>query len=125
MPGGAVIYVKDLDAMRSFYQRCFGLTIADAEGQRHCILLGDDWDLALVASRQPAAMPDVGDPPSRRSGVPTKLAFDVDDIEVSASIVATAGGVMDPVGTTWKFRGRLHRDCLDPEGNVVQLRQAE
>jgi hypothetical protein len=38
--------------------------------------------------------------------------------------VAAAAGQLDPAGQAWDFRGRRHLDGLDPEGNVVQLRQA-
>jgi hypothetical protein len=36
-----------------------------------------------------------------------------------------AGSQVDPVGTAWEFRASRLLDCLDPEGNVVQLRQLE
>ena len=38
-------------------------------------------------------------------------------------LVIAAGGQLDPTDSAWEFRGYRHVDCLDPEGNVVQLRE--
>ena len=62
-------------------------------------------------------------PPSRRDNVPTKLAFAVDSIEVLRPLFAELGGVVDPATTQWEFRGGIHCDAVDPEGNVIQLIQ--
>jgi predicted enzyme related to lactoylglutathione lyase len=55
--------------------------------------------------------------------VPVKLVFEVASIEGLHTVVTEAGGQVDPSGTAREFRGRRLLDCLDPEGNVVQLRQ--
>jgi predicted enzyme related to lactoylglutathione lyase len=62
-------------------------------------------------------------PPVRREQTPIKLVFDVADLDQAGSSVVAAGGRIDPADASWKFDGRLHLDCLDPEGNVLQLRQ--
>jgi hypothetical protein len=88
------------------------------------VLASDDWDLSLV--RLPAvvaAAVEITDPPARRAGSPVKLAFEVASLEELRPVVAGAGGQPDPAESAWDFRGRRHLDCLDPEGNVVQLRE--
>jgi hypothetical protein len=55
--------------------------------------------------------------------VPVKLAFDVASVERTSVIVGQAGGQPNPMQSAWKWRDHLHLDCVDPEGNVVQLRQ--
>jgi predicted enzyme related to lactoylglutathione lyase len=97
---------------------------AQHAGDRFCILASSDWELSLVrvADRLAAAVV-IAHPPLRRENSPIKLAFDVADLDEVVSLVVAAGGRIDPADAVWKFRDRLHRDCLDPEGNVLQLRQ--
>jgi Glyoxalase/Bleomycin resistance protein/Dioxygenase superfamily len=54
MPACAVIYVGDLDRMRTFYARCFGLTVADA-AEGYCGLKSEAWLLTLIQSAQAVA----------------------------------------------------------------------
>ncbi len=44
--------------------------------------------------------------------------------EGATSIVRLGGGLAAP-GAVWSWRGHVHLDGWDPEGNVFQLRQAE
>jgi predicted enzyme related to lactoylglutathione lyase len=110
--------------MRTFYGRCFGMSTAESDRDEFCVLVSDDWDLSLV--RMPAAIAAtfvITHPPQRRADTPVKLAFEVDSIERLLPVVTGTGGQIDPAESAWKFRGHLHLDCLDPEGNVIQLRQ--
>jgi predicted enzyme related to lactoylglutathione lyase len=119
----AVLYVTDLSAMRAFYETCFAMVPAYAE-QGVCVLASSDWELSLVCvPATVAATLVIADPPRRRAGSPLKLAFDVSELDDAGSRVIAAGGRLDPADGAWEFRGRRYRDCLDPEGNVVQLRQ--
>jgi predicted enzyme related to lactoylglutathione lyase len=123
MTAAAVLYVRDLGLMRAFYERCFGLAAVEP-GEGYCVLASGDWDLSLVAvPPADAAAIVITDPPARRAGTPVKLAFEVPSIQALQPAVAAAGGQLDPAGEAWDFRGLRHLDCLDPEGNVVQLRQ--
>jgi predicted enzyme related to lactoylglutathione lyase len=117
---GAVIYVTGLSQMRAFYQECFGLEITDSAGD-YCVLRSGAWTLSLVATPAAAAV-QISIPPARRDRTPVKLAFGVPDIEGLRPLIARLGGQLDP-GHAWEFRHLLHCDCLDPEGNVVQLVQ--
>ena len=124
MPAAAVLYVKDLTTMKAFYETCFGMSTAEADGDRSCVLTSDAWELALV--RVPDAIAStlvITDPPERRETASVKLAFAVADIEGHRALVAERGGRIDPAESAWAFRGHRHLDCVDPEGNVVQLRQ--
>lgn len=115
----AVIYVGDLERMAAFYGECFGLTVADgAAGYRG--LESAAWLLTLVPSAE--AVP-TATPPVRRQTTPVKLAFEVASIEAVRPIVEGHGGSVEPVDAAWEFRGAKHCDCVDPEGNVVQLVQ--
>jgi predicted enzyme related to lactoylglutathione lyase len=115
----AVLYVGDLDVVRAFYARCFGLSVED-EGTGFCGLVSAAWLLTLVQSDE--ALPG-STPPERRGETPVKLAFTVPDIEELRPLVSELGGGVDPAESTWQFRDSLHCDLVDPEGNVVQLVQ--
>jgi predicted enzyme related to lactoylglutathione lyase len=123
MAGAAVIYVQNLDPMAAFYQGCFGMSAAESD-ERYRVLESRDWNLSLVLMpAEISASIVMTSPPQRRAGTPVKLAFDVDSIEAASPVIGRAGGQVDPLTSAWDFRGFRHLDCLDPEGNVVQLRQ--
>jgi predicted enzyme related to lactoylglutathione lyase len=117
----AVLYVADLGRMRSFYGACFEMEVVD-EGDDYCVLESEPMTLSLVTAPRhlaPAVVPSV--PPSRREDVPIKLAFAVQSIDGSRPRLAEFGGVVDPTTNAWEFRGRIHCDGVDPEGNVIEL----
>ncbi len=47
----------------------------------------------------------------------------VDDVEAVRPVVARLGGGLAAPDAAWSWRGQLHLDGWDPEGNVFQLRQ--
>lgn len=121
MRAAAVVYVKDIERMRCFYQQCFGLKAAETT-EDYCVLESDAWTLSLVVMPdETAAAINVAVPPRRRGEVPVKLAFDVPSIEGLRAIVTGLGGQVDSSTTAWDFRGVRHCDGVDPEGNVIQL----
>jgi predicted enzyme related to lactoylglutathione lyase len=117
----AVIYVRHLDSMRSFYRECFGLEPAET-AEDYSVLESAAWVLSLVVIPDTiaSAFPEEF-PPSRREETPIKLAFQVQDIEILRPVMAALGGRLDPADTQWNFRGRRHCDGVDPEGNVLQI----
>jgi len=124
MAAAAVLYVKDLARMSAFYERCFGMSPVESGDGDFRVLASGDWDLSLVS--MPAAIAAtvaITDPPGRREDSPVMLAFEVASLEGLHPVVSETGGQLDPVESAWEFRGRRHLDCLDPEGNIVQLRQ--
>lgn len=124
MPAAAVLFVKSLERMSAFYEWCFGLAPAELAGEGFCTLVSDDWELTLVAlAPERAALIRLTEPVTRREESPLKLAFSVESIEEARTIVSAAGGMLDQLETPWRHDGHLHLDCLDPEGNVVQLRE--
>jgi predicted enzyme related to lactoylglutathione lyase len=119
----AVLYVRDLHPMRSFYRACFHMDIVD-EAHESCVLESELLTLSLVTVPERVGETIVlTTPPTRREAVPIKLAFPVHDIEALRPLFAELGGVIDPATTRWEFRGRIHCDGVDPEGNVIQLVQ--
>ncbi|MGH2851473.1 MAG: glyoxalase/bleomycin resistance/dioxygenase family protein [Solirubrobacteraceae bacterium] len=123
MPAAAVIYVLDLPRMRAFYEACAGLSEVEA-AERFCVLASGDWSLSLVSMpATTAASTVVADPPQRREQAAVKLVFDVESLDEHESLVAASGGHVDSADAAWEFQGFRHLDCLDPEANVIQLRE--
>ncbi len=123
MSASAVIYVIDLPRMGAFYEQCFGLVPVET-ADSHMVLESGAWLLTLV--RAPSRIADtiaITDPPSRRTDAPIKPVFAVRSIAATRATAAPLGGHIDPVDTQWQFRGSLRCDGIDPEGNVLQLRQ--
>jgi predicted enzyme related to lactoylglutathione lyase len=124
MVAAAVLYVKDLGVVTAFYEQCLGMGVAESVEGDFAVLVSGDWELSLVAV--PAAVAAsivIADPPARRETTPVKLAFDVASIEGLRPVFAGAGGQMDPAGSAREFRAHRLIDGVDPEGNVVQLRE--
>lgn len=114
----AVLYVADLARMRAFYENCLSFTAVDG-GDDFCVLESAAWTLTMVAS--PAAR--AAAPSARRENTPIKLVFTVDTLEPLRPVIETLGGTLDQAATAWEFRGVLHCDGTDPEGNVLQWRE--
>jgi predicted enzyme related to lactoylglutathione lyase len=118
-----VLYVKDLRRMRYFYQAAFSMVVVD-QADDCCVLESEVLTMSLVAAPERiSAGITLSDPPSRRENVPIKLAFGVDSLEDLRPVLAELGGGVDPLQTQWSFRGGIHCDGVDPEGNVLQLVQ--
>lgn len=120
----AVLYVRDLARMRAFYAGALAMDEVWSDGDA-CVLARGDGELSLVTvpARVHADLPALGDPPVRRSDTPIKLAFAVEGIEAARTRVEAGGGRADHDDVVWSFRGWRHLDVLDPEGNVLQLRE--
>lgn len=120
----AVLYVTDLDGMRTFYETCFAMVARDSDDEGFCVLDSTTWELTLV--RIPASIAAtvvITDPPRWRERSAVKLVFDVSDLDQARAAVLAAGGQVDCAQSPWSFQGRRHQDVCDPEGNVTQLRQ--
>lgn len=110
--------------MARFYEGTLAMTIVHAD-RDHVVLDARDIDLVLHAL--PKAIADtieITDPPAVREETPIKLCFPVSSLaEVRAKAPALGGGV-GPKTREWAARGFRACDGHDPEGNVVQFREA-
>jgi uncharacterized protein YjbI with pentapeptide repeats len=93
-------------------------------GEKFTVLGAPGWELSLVAMpAELAAGVKIADPPNPRENAPTKLSLEVASIETVVPLLREAGGQIDPGSEEWRFRRWRHLDCLDPEGNVLQVRE--
>jgi predicted enzyme related to lactoylglutathione lyase len=124
MRAAATIYAKALEPMVTFYATCLDLKAVDGAAGEYQVLESDSWTLSIVqVPPTVAASIILTAPPVRREATPLKLTFDVPSIEVVRSTMARLGGRADAMESAWEFRGFRHCDCVDPEGNVVQVRE--
>lgn len=118
-----VIYAKDLKRLAKFYESVLMLAREDEEDD--FVLLGSQSvELAIVQA--PSTLSELinsQSPSWVRSETPIKPSFAVADVEAMRSAIAAAGGDLKAPGAAWTWRGALHLDGWDPEGNVFQLRQ--
>lgn len=122
MKAAAVLYVRHLDPMSSFYRECFGLEIAGT-AEDYCVLESDAWSLSLVTvpDAMAAILQDPVTPP-RRDGTPVKLAFHLPSIEDLRAVMSRLGGQVDPGETQWEFRGLRHSIASIPRATSCTSR---
>jgi hypothetical protein len=59
---------------------------------------------------------------SEREDTAVKASFLVDSFEAVREAAAATGGGLGPLEAAWTWRGSVHLDGHDHEGNVVQFR---
>lgn len=68
---------------------------------------------------------DVTDPPEPRDATPFKPTSVVASLAAVRRAAEATGGFLEPEAGVWHFRGHTVIDGWDPEGNVVQFKQAD
>ena len=120
---GAVVYAKDLTRVQGFYHHVLGLGVERVESD-HLVLGSASFELVIV--RIPAHLAaTIGSASAAHAGVetPVKLVFEVADLAAARATAHQHGGALYPAEREWDTGGCRVCDGLDPEGNVVQLRQ--
>lgn len=121
----AAIYAKDPARLAAFYGHLVqGEAEASPDGGFVTLTpTGGAFELHIVAvGDEVREQIQISDPPTPRTDTPIKLVFDVEATSALESLVGSSGGRLAPLGDSWTWRGMLHRDGVDPEGNVFQLR---
>lgn len=119
----AVVYAKDLDRVAAFYEHVAGLAAVErTEG--FVVLRGGAAELTVVRIRPDlAAAIHVATPPAARTETPVKLVFTVPSLAAARVAAADRGGALQADEAAWTWHGFRRLDGVDPEGNVVQLRE--
>lgn len=110
-----MIFVKDFDRMRRFYEEGFALRVdRSATTEGYVVLTGPDARLALHQIPDAvAARITIDDPPAARSEVAMKPLFSVADLTASKHKLASLGGQIFETAIDDAV------DVIDPEGNVL------
>jgi len=124
---GAVLYAKDLNRLVDFYQR-LNLELVEIEDGDYAVLESiKAAGAALTLVQAPAQIADnieISSPPRVRASTPLKLTLLVDSIDSLLGGIDELGGIGNATIKRWGFRNHDHHDIVDPEGNVIQLKQA-
>lgn len=118
-----VLFVSDVAGVSVFYRELAAMHIAFAD-EDHVVLAVEGFELVvhrLYGEPEIDAKTDV----TPRDDSYSKLCLPVRDIESARSIAARLGGAIKPQSFEWSARGFRACDGHDPEGNVIQVRQAD
>ncbi len=122
VPAMLIVYAKDIAKVAAFYQRTLRLSVIEAEPR--FVVVGDAHrEIAVVRMPEARARDtQVSVPPQVRESMALKFSFLVDDLARVQREAVAAGGGTKRVTAAWSWRGQIHLDGYDPEGNVVQFR---
>ena len=119
---GAVLFVRNLERVATFYSVVLGLTEAN-RADDHILLESPGFQLVVHRISVGASAADIMRPSARRATAAFKPVFFVPNISRLREVAETHGGVMEPADQEWSFNGVTVCDALDPEGNVIQFRE--
>jgi hypothetical protein len=119
---GAVLFAKSPDRVAMFYSAVLGLSEAGRDDD-HILLESPGFQLVVHRIPGGSAVPDITVPPTRRAKAAFKPVFFVTSIARLRGLVEKHGGVMEPADREWSYNGVTVCDGIDPEGNVIQLRE--
>ena len=122
---GAVVFAKDVPTLSRFYEAVLGLERLHSADD-HCVLRAASG-MELVVHGIPRAIADtysISTPPERREDCALKLFFPVPSLALARARARALGGDLQGPEQEWEMRGFRACDGHDPEGNVLQLREA-
>jgi predicted enzyme related to lactoylglutathione lyase len=121
---GAIVYARDVARLARFYAAVADLEIVH-EVADHSVLESETHELVIVAiPAATAARIVIATPPVRRENTAFKLSFAVPSLTEARVAASATGGELDPPEKEWEFQGMRVCDGCDPEGNMIQLREA-
>lgn len=130
--GGMVVYAADIHRLAAFYSAALGLD-ERARDAEHVRLVGHAFEVVLLARGESGAgsagsagsSTGVADasPGARRGNVAIKPVFLVPSIAAAREVAVSVGGLVNAERHEWRFGAYRVCDALDPEGNVIQLRE--
>ena len=121
---GAIVHAKDIQRLARFYAAVADLEIVH-EVADHVVLESETYELVVVAiPAATAARIVIATPPVRRENTAFKLSFAVESLADARVAAREAGGELNPPEKEWEFQGLRVCDGCDPEGNLIQVREA-
>jgi catechol 2,3-dioxygenase-like lactoylglutathione lyase family enzyme len=121
---GAVIYAADLDRLAAFYTAVLGFQPRTRDPE-HVVLESNSIQLVFLHGDTVSADPSTAGatPLPRRSAAAIKPVFLVPSIAKARAGAEEFGGLVNAARHEWRFGAYLVCDGLDPEGNVIQVRE--
>jgi predicted enzyme related to lactoylglutathione lyase len=122
---GLVVFAKNKKRLSAFYQQALGLALEESDSS-HDLLRGNGYEVVIHSiPRKYAASINIAKPPEPREDTPFKPTFVVPSLANVRRAAEATGGYLKPDSGAWHFRGHTVLDGWDPEGNIVQFKQAE
>ena len=122
---GLVVFAKNKKRVSAFYQQTLGMEVVESDTS-HDLLRGNGYEVVIHSiPRKYAASIIITKPPEPREDSPFKPTFVVHSLAATRLAVEATGGYLKPDEKTWHFRGHAVLDGWDPEGNIVQFKEAE
>lgn len=122
---GLVVFAKNKKRVSAFYQQTLGLEVIESDSS-HDLLIGEGYEVVVhTIPRTYAAAISIAKPADPREETPFKPTFVVSSLAHVRSAAEATGGHLKPDAGAWHFRGHVVIDGWDPEGNIVQFKQAE
>jgi len=122
---GLVVFAKNKKRVSAFYQQTLNLELQESDSS-HDLLRGRGYEVVVhTIPRRYAASIKISRPPEPREETPFKPTFVVASLSQVRRAVEATGGYLKPESGAWHFRGHVVLDGWDPEGNIVQFKQAE
>jgi catechol 2,3-dioxygenase-like lactoylglutathione lyase family enzyme len=119
-----VLFVANVAAIAEFYRTLADMTVVHAAPD-HVLLEIAGLQLVVHAlhGAPPAVEDDAGSVAVREDAY-FKLCLPVARIAAARAQALAMGGAIGPVANEWQARGFRACDGHDPEGNVIQVREA-
>lgn len=122
---GLVVFAKNKKRVSAFYRQTLGLEVQESDTS-HDLLRGHGYEVVVhTIPRKYAASITITKPPEPRQETPFKPTFVVASLAEVRRAAEATGGCLKPESGAWHFREHVVLDGWDPEGNVVQFKQAE
>ncbi|OWY26641.1 hypothetical protein [Herbaspirillum robiniae] len=122
---GAVLFAKDVARLAAFYAQVLAVVPKHAEAEK--VVIEAEQFLLVIHAIPPAVAANVQivSPPVLRENVPVKLFLPVRSLAQARIRAQSQGGGLKPVEAEWSGPDFRACDGFDPEGNVVQFREAQ
>ena len=122
---GLVVFAKNKKRVSAFYQQTLNLEVIESDTS-HDLLRDQSYEVVVhTIPRKYAAGIVIAKPPEPREETPFKPTFVVISLAQVRGAAEATGGFLKPEAGAWHFRGHVVLDGWDPEGNIVQFKQAE
>jgi len=122
---GLVVFAKNKKRVSAFYQQTLGLSVEESDTS-HDLLRGQGYEVVIhTIPRKYAAGISISKPPEPRQETPFKPTFVLSSLAAVRTAAEATGGHLKPEAGAWHFGGHKVLDGWDPEGNIVQFKQAE
>ena len=123
-PTVIAIYSSNMKLLADFYEEALDLKVAES-GDGYTCLGGNGIEVNILEmNTKPGKEIEVEEEFHIREETPIKCSFLVSSFEQVKMAIKKFGGNIKDEREVWEWRGTLHLDGCDPEGNVVQYRLA-